>query len=73
MEATGKKMTHDELLIKIDEEIEHNLNHGGVETGLGNAVRTVVELHQQRNDNSCQHCVTWYPCDTIKAIEKELA
>ena len=50
-------MTHDELL----EAVKDN------PTTLA-----VVELHQQLDDNSCRHCVTWYPCDTIQAIERQL-
>ena len=52
-------MTHDELLLKIDAEIEYNLNQGGVETGLGDALRAVVELHKPEDNyggNVCKYC-----------------
>ena len=80
-------MTHDELLLKIDAEIEYNLNQGGVETGLGDALRAVVELHKPiepdiylEEDEKyliCSVCMEFdedvkYPCPTIQAIEKEL-
>lgn len=64
-------MTHDELLAKLwilPADVTEQ-EHG---TKAVNALRAVVELHQLRDDNSCQHCVTWYPCDTIQVIEKEL-
>ena len=64
-------MTHDELLASI---IDYGQN-GPIDYGqidLSKALRAVVELHQQLDDNSCRDCVTWYPCDTIKAIEREL-
>ena len=57
-------MTHDELLAEID---SYAYNYKPK-----SALRAVVELHQQLDDNSCRHCVTWYPCSTIQAIEKEL-
>lgn len=68
-------ITHDELLAKID-----NLTccSGAHEVAL----RAVVELHKvllvknYENDTDwyeCQACGgTDYPCETIKAIEKEL-
>ena len=73
-------MTHNELLLKIDAEIEYNLNQGGVETGLGDALRAVVELHKptpldERGDvclTCCPDLLTLYPCSTIQIIEKEL-
>ena len=52
-------MTRDELLLKIDAEIEYNLNQGGVETGLGDALRAVVELHKPEDNyggNVCKYC-----------------
>ena len=58
-------MTHDELLAKID---NYTCCSGAHELAL----RAVVELHQQLDDNSCRDCVTWYPCDTIQAIEEQL-
>jgi len=59
-------MTHDELLAKIDkDEIE----------GFGcsyPALRAVVELHNPDEFNHCGVC-NQYLCETIQAIEKELA
>jgi hypothetical protein len=83
-----RTMTHDELLLKIDAEIEYNLNEGGVEAGLGNALRAVVELHKPiiypqttGLPSECTVCRAEpyyssnevYPCLTIQAIEKELS
>ena len=79
-------MTHDELLLKIDDEMEYNLNQGGVETGLAKALCAVVELHKpnerattQSNFTGewvplihCHDCHSAYPCPTIQAIKKEL-
>lgn len=61
-------MTHNELRDYIDKfDAAGMVNEPAVK-----ALRAVVELHKQRYDNSCNHCVTWYPCSTIQAIEKEL-
>lgn len=74
-------MTHNELLLKIDAEIEYNLNQGGVETGLGDALRAVVELHKMQEitlpDGSYgQNCIecdnSWGFCATLHAIIDEL-
>lgn len=71
-------MTHDELLAKIDYEMEYNLNCW---SGLGKATRAVVELHKPKSipdwvpteaELICW-CAHIYPCPTIQAIEKELA
>ena len=72
-------MTHDELLkLILDSEIRSN------EVGQGGwqALRAVVELHKPNQDNDCMRCIAQYdmddigniayPCQTIKAIEKEL-
>lgn len=67
-------MTHDELLADINEQIEVRK-----ELGLGNiawswnALRAVVELHFNDNEQCgvCSHEWDW-PCETIRAIEKEL-
>ena len=62
-------MTYDELLEAVNSPTyrqSRTLEHPYI------ALRAVVELHQQLDDNSCRDCVTWYPCETIKAIEKEL-
>ena len=65
-------MTHDELLARVDDEGEFLVQYFDSKPKVHSALRAVVELHQQLDDNSCRDCVTWYPCDTIKAIEKEL-
>ena len=71
-------MTHDELLTRLDDY--------GFGVPPLNALRAVVELHRPllvkdyENDNDwyeCQECSgngfsALYPCETIKAIEKEL-
>lgn len=70
-------MTHDELLAKIDEQIEIRK-----ELGLGNiayswnTLRAVVELHkplaEAKNSpfkDACLGCSKPYPCPTIQAIE----
>lgn len=61
-------MTHEELYRKLD-----GLWHDSYKAPGYKALRAVVELHQQLDDNSCYDCVTWYPCPTIQAIEKALS
>ena len=69
-------ITHDELLIKIDN-FEPDDELDSVKSM--NALRAVVELHSPF-DGYCQRCTVnnWgelrqeYPCDEIQAIEKEL-
>jgi len=61
-------MTHDELLAKINYDIE-----GNPYDEYMSALRAVVELHKP-DTNYCDAC-EWqhaYPCPTIQAIEKEL-
>ena len=61
-------MTHDELLEKINYDIEGNPYDEYMQ-----ALRAVVELHKP-DSNYCDAC-EWqhaYPCPTIQAIEKEL-
>ena len=61
-------MTHDELLAKINYDIE-----GNPYDEYMSAIRAVVELHKP-DSNYCDAC-EWqhaYPCPTIQAIEKEL-
>ena len=61
-------MTHDELLTKINYDIEGNPYDEYMQ-----ALRAVVELHKP-DSNYCDAC-EWqhaYPCPTIQAIEKEL-
>ena len=71
-------MTHDELLTKINYDIE-----GNPYDEYMSALRAVVELHRPMSDRmpDCAECVTihqgetdvvFYPCPTIQAIEKEL-
>ena len=81
----GENMTHDELLAKIDVELTTNYADecGNFPIGL-NALRAVVELHTptpegRYPDILCQGCsmteevvYVYYPCRTIRAIEKEL-
>lgn len=77
-------MTHDELLEKIN----HNLDNVVWLYNLGEALRVVVELHKpvEVSHNyydtglgcsapSCHNKYDepgYYPCETIQAIEKEL-
>ena len=61
-------MTHDELLTKINYDIE-----GNPYDEYMSAIRAVVELHKP-DSNYCDAC-EWqhaYPCPTIQAIEAEL-
>ena len=71
-------MTHDELLTKINYDIEGNPYDEYMQ-----ALRAVVELHKPMSDRmpDCAECVkihqgetdvVFYPCPTIQAIEKEL-
>lgn len=71
-------MTHDELLASIQ------FNKQTLESSDKNseALRAVVELHKPMPGNDigdsplCEDCINTayieYPCDTIRAIEKEL-
>ena len=71
-------MTHDELLAKIQWTWNHNL-----EGAFVNAIEAIAELHKPdellNECNACSHIVyrkvvrIKYPCETIKAIEKELS
>jgi hypothetical protein len=64
-------MTHDELLDRI---AQAGLEpHGNVmPTHLVFALRAVVELHKPDEFNHCGVC-NQYLCQTIQAIEKDLA
>ena len=66
-------MTHDELLAIVNK-YRDDVMSGQIWTTeiFIKALSAVVELHQQLDDNSCRHCVTWYPCSTIQAIEEQL-
>lgn len=68
----GDLMGHDELLAKIDNELEINIDR--VTLVYLPALRAVVELHKPYQDHVvyCQDCERIYPCTTIQAIEKEL-
>jgi hypothetical protein len=70
-------MEHDELLAKINYDIE-----GNPYDEYMSALRAVVELHKPQvssfDDTECAACSSdelsvIYPCPTIKAIEKELS
>lgn len=78
-------MTHEELLEKID----YNLDKEIWFQDMGYALRAVVELHKPIEEDGklwCSHencydhieflerdyCICDYPCPTIQAIEKEL-
>ena len=66
-------MTHDELLAKIDSMEMRYKN----EAPRRNALRAVVELHKPEGEY-CSGCTSimqgysYWPCETIEAIEKEL-
>jgi hypothetical protein len=77
-------MTHDELLARIDKNWDADYDY--CDDRRTNALRAVVELHKPWSAGSgdtsippvtytpkCLHCNRLYPCDTIQAIEKELA
>ena len=73
-------MTHDELLAKIDNfEPDYELEA----CKAMNALYAVVELHkpqripdwvpvEHKDKYVCEICPGFYPCKTIRAIEKEL-
>ena len=81
-------MTHDELLVKINEELATDYADacGNFPIGL-NALRAVVELHKPNRYGDCIGCDNrcgcyegdilgynkWETCPTIQAIKKELA
>jgi hypothetical protein len=72
-------MTHDELLAKLDGQIAGSKAIGCECPACDNAIalRAVVELHKPELDRLiCGECTAseseWYPCPTIRAIEKEL-
>jgi len=68
-------MSHDELLKKLTPSMTYSpsLTFGAIP--ILNSLRAVVELHKQANENGyCEICPDFdYPCQTIQAIEKELA
>ena len=76
-------MTHDELLAKIDEEGEFQVQYFDAKPKMISALRAVVELHKPDWRNQCSHCLEpndhdelnknyLYPCPTIQAIEDVL-
>lgn len=80
-----EQMTHNELLARLDGQIESSKVIGCKCPACDNAValRAVVELHKpelHQNDNvmACIQCSSFsfryvaHPCPTIQAIEKEL-
>jgi hypothetical protein len=72
------RMTHDDLLIEINRRLDVSYYNGDPQSMQ--ALRAVVELHKPaiRNNGDTCECDVYdeymmgYPCDTIKAIEKEL-
>ena len=81
-------MTHDELMVKINQRYWKMFNHNSLDqtessiehrTFIQNqyfALRAVVELHKPvihaLPDETCLACQDFYPCPTIQAAEKEL-
>lgn len=66
-------MTHDELVKDLDACIK-GAEYGPYEWGFI-ALRAVVALHKPYKTYEgigCHDCHKTYPCQTIKAIEKEL-
>jgi hypothetical protein len=73
--AAGEEMTHNELLAKINYDIE-----GNPYDEYMSALRSVVELHKPIEDHEhlCGGCwfgdgMMAYPCPTIQVIEKEFS
>jgi hypothetical protein len=72
-------VTHDELIAKVigisKENEKYVTNLESILTPNAKALRAVVKLHYQQNDGGyCNVCPDFdYPCETIQAIEKELA
>lgn len=77
-------MTHDELMAKMDKEVEmaefEDACGDGNNPRVARALRAVVELHKPspipdwvptKEEFMCW-CAHVYPCPTIWAIEKEL-
>jgi len=81
------KMTHDELLARIQSDYEENKHFRDQPKWKPfAALRAVVELHKPypapttvsmedgkwQSNIHCDDCHSVYPCPTIQAIEKEL-
>jgi hypothetical protein len=70
-------MTHDELMAKVHSVFYEEEGGTQLDFKAANnqyrALQVVVSLHRPIGD-VCLHCGedTYYPCPTIKAIEKEL-
>ena len=64
-------MTHDELIQKINDEIDNckGLMIGAV---LGETIKAVVKLHKPIEGKCKADFPTLYPCSTIQTIEKEI-
>lgn len=65
----------------IDVAISNGFGKASVFLNCVKVTRTMIELHKpyeipdwviSENRYQCDNCVQWYPCSTIKAIEKEL-
>ena len=75
-------MTREELLARIDEEGEFQVQYFDTKPVMISALRAVVELHKPHlfgvGEIICTGCSSgteWtidYPCETIQAIEEEL-
>lgn len=80
-------MTHDELLRKIDDEGEFQVQYFDCKPIFISALRALVELHKPFDADvpRCLRCMdattengkyemmpSPYPCETIRTIEKEL-
>ena len=71
-------MTHDELLERVNEYISSECDCESCQyiNGPYKALRAVVEIHKpvlhSKHKYICEGCNLVYPCNTIKAIEKEL-
>ena len=80
-------MTHDELLAKMNKEVEmaefEDACGDGNDPRVARSLRAVVKLHKQKGyeyfeKDICDACsydldyFIFYPCPTIQAIEKEL-
>jgi hypothetical protein len=74
-------MTHDDLLIEINRRLDVAYYNGDPQSMR--ALRAVVELHKPTSPKQigtgyvgdrdmCSQCKSYYPCQTIKVIEKEL-
>jgi hypothetical protein len=74
MDEGELRVTHDELLAKIDEEGEFLVQHFDSKPKVHSALRAVVVLHKPEGDREqqCAHDKKIYPCPTIQEIEKEL-